>query len=205
VDARAFEDAVARALAPALARALVAPARTAIVADPAEPNRVAAALPALLAAMRSAGVLGGGTFVLAAADRGRAAAAETARLWRESAGIPVVLHDPGRSPACRIVRGGSGEWLALDDELRESEAIVLIGGVRLAPDGTWDGGSRLILPGLSPAGEEPRDAHEARDAARRLGVDLALLWSESRAGTTGLWCAPGLAAEDRARAHARGD
>jgi nickel-dependent lactate racemase len=204
VAAHGFEDAVALALAPALARALVAPARTAIVADPAEPERVAAALPALLGAMRAAGVRGGGTFVLAAADRGRTAAAEIARRWREAAGVPVVRHDPDHSASCRIVRDESGEWLPLDDELRESEAIVLVGGVRLAANGTWEGGSRLIVPGLSPAGAAAAADVAARAAVERLGVDLALLWSESGAGATGIWCAPGLAAEDRARAHARG-
>ena len=113
-----------------------------------------------------------------------------------------MAHDPARSPSCALVRDERGEWLPLDDELRESEAIVLIGGVRAAGAGAWDGGSRLIVPGLCPVGLALPGATAARAVVERLGVDLAVLWSESLSGAAGIWCGPGLEAEDAARAHA---
>lgn len=186
-------DALASA-ARAVAGRLLAPAVTALVADPADPDGVDAALAALLPALRGAGVPAGRVFVLVAHRAGEPLGpAGRARLARH--GVPVLVHDPARSPTCRFGRAASGAAIVLDDELREAEAVVLLGPVTRAA-GAALGGSDLLAPGLAPAGAA---AVAPQDAARAVGVDAVLLWTRDAAGRRTWWAG---GAEAEAAAHA---
>ena len=190
--AEAFAAAVARALAspedgPLTARfpaALV----TAIAAapDPGQPGLLERALAATISRLEEVGVPRGRQYVLLAAgapDPG----ALTASL-RLALGVPVMAHDPA-GPSFVAGHAPDGTPLELDDELREAEALVVVGP---APrDGGLRGGPFLLCPGLASARTAlawevvlarggPRAAWAlALACEREARVDFAVLWDES--------------------------
>jgi len=190
--AEAFAAEVARALAspedgPLTARfpaALV----TAIAAapDPARPERLETALAATIERLDLLGVPRGRQFVLLAGDAPGAGALPAA--LRRALGVPVIAHDPS---GAAFVAGHApdGTLLELNDELREAEALVVVGP---APrDAALSGGPFLLCPGLvsartalaweqAAARGGPRAAWAlALAAEREAPVDLAVLWDES--------------------------
>jgi len=191
-------QALERALAPAVSGALRVPAVTAIVANAADRDSLGTALPVVIAALERAGVPRGRAFVLLAAPGGVVAAAGVVSALRAAAGVTVLAHDPATSPCFTPGLDARGNRIHLDDELREAEAIVLLGA--LAPAGAA-GLAALIHPGLAPADAAALDA---REVAERIGVDLCVLWSEAASGAVEAWAGEGLAVEDRARASTRG-
>jgi hypothetical protein len=144
------------------------PAVTALVLDGGDLGRALDALGALLAVMRAAGL---------PPRRALGLVALAAAVPPSAHGVPLVAHDPVRSPCFRLGVTPGGLALELDDELREAEAVIVLGRA----DGPG-GGHALVLPGLASAscaaahraaGGSP---DEARAAARLLGVDHAVLW-----------------------------
>uniref|UniRef100_A0A832I3J4 Uncharacterized protein n=1 Tax=Eiseniibacteriota bacterium TaxID=2212470 RepID=A0A832I3J4_UNCEI len=181
----------------AAAARIVAPAVTALVADPADPAGLDDALAALLPALARGGVPTGRVFVLVAHRTGAALGAGAAAALAERHGVPVVVHDPWRSPVCAFGRLPTGAPILLDDELREAEAVLLAGPV--TGGASPSGGLDLIHPGLAPAG-----AHgDAAAAAAAVGVDGALVWSAGAEGAR-VPFGGGLDALAAARAAARG-
>lgn len=194
----AFRAEVRRALAQArgatLAQAFAAPKVTVIVADADVTERDVVALSELAEALVRVGTPRGRCMLLLAGVRSPdAGARERAKHLRATLGMPVALHDPAHAsdwPGRELEGFGS---LALDDELREAEAVVLVG--RYARErGGLHGGPALLLPGLADAATRARfDAHADRDAASfavlsLVEVDWALLWDAAdpphvRAGT----------------------
>jgi nickel-dependent lactate racemase len=192
-----FRAAVRRALADPLggplARHFAVPAVTAIVADGDAGEPGAVALAELTEAMVRVGVPRGRMFVLltGAATPG-ARERERARELRDTLGMAVIPHDPVQA-AFEPGRLAGGAPLALDDELREAEAVVVCGRFAADARGGLHGGPAALLPGLASA--EARAAHEAAlpaggPAARaaaalaaslavleHVTVDFALAWS----------------------------
>ncbi|MFN8588053.1 MAG: hypothetical protein U0704_09675 [Candidatus Eisenbacteria bacterium] len=194
----AFRAEVRRALAQGagmtLAQAFAAPKVTVIVADAAVTERDVVALSELAEALVRVGTPRGRCMLLLAGGRTPdAAARERAKQLRATLGMPVALHDPAHAsdwPGRELAGFGP---LALDDELREAEAVVLVG--RFAREhGALHGGPALLLPGLADAATRARwEAHGARERASfdvlgLVEVDWALVWDAAdpphvRAGT----------------------
>ncbi|HEY6193912.1 MAG TPA: hypothetical protein VI504_02630, partial [Candidatus Eisenbacteria bacterium] len=123
----------------ALASRFPAPLVTALVADASEPGRgLELALAETIAALDRVGVPRGRQFVLLGGDPVAADAATRARSLRALLGVPVFVHAPERAGfvAGRIE---SGATIELDDELREAEAIVTVGGWAARADGPRGG------------------------------------------------------------------
>jgi hypothetical protein len=127
-------------------------------------------------------------FVLLGGDPPVASAPGTARALRESLGVPVFVTVPERAG---FVAGrlADGTPIELDDELREAEAIVTVGGWSPDPRGPR-GGAALLCPGAASAATRAAyAAARARggDAAwafalaaeREAPVDLSLAWDDS--------------------------
>ena len=107
--------------------------------------------------------------------------------------MPVIAHDPeqaGFEPG----RLPGGAPLALDDELREAEAVVVVGRFGADRRGRLHGGPAALLPGL--AGRAAREAlaaalaaePDSRSRARaafaaalamteHVEIDFALVWN----------------------------
>lgn len=180
-------DALAAPTDGPLAACFPAPLITAIVAgaEPHELGRLEIALRELLAALSAVGVPRGRQFVLLGSLVDATARATAAR-WRGALGVPVLLHDPLETP---FVPGKSpsGDPYELGSELREAEAVVVVGPMRAGTDGL-EGGPGLLCPGVVSA--RTRAAWEsaratggraaatafALDVERALTVDFALLW-----------------------------
>jgi hypothetical protein len=219
-----FRGAVRRALAGpvggSMASHFAIPAVTAIVADGGAGEAGTVALAELAEAMVRAGVPRGRMFVLlsGAAPPGPRER-ERARVLRETLGMPVIPHDPAQA-AFEPGRLADGAPLALEDELREAEAVVVCGCFAADARGELRGGPAALLPGLAsaatraayaralPAGGPAERAAAALAASlavlEHVPVDFALVWSggdppEVLAGTgrevfeacaTGGWTAP---------------
>lgn len=185
-----FAEAVARALAAPedgpLAARFPAALVTAIVAwAPAdERDRLELALAATIARLAGLGVPRGRQFVLLAA--GPDARTVESKDLRDKLGVPVMAHDP--AGAFFVAgRAADGSALEFSDELREAEALVVVGPARHAGEPP-SGGPFMLCPGVAAA--RTRDAYFATlarggaDAAlafalaaeRALPVDLAVLW-----------------------------
>jgi nickel-dependent lactate racemase len=162
----------------AAAARLYVPAVTAIVADPTDPEGLDLALAALLPALRRAGVLARRVFALVAHRGGAGPGAAALRALGAGHRIPVVVHDPVRSATAGFGRTPGGADVELNDELREAEAVVLVGPLRRC-GARIEGGADLIHPGLARAGDTRLAPDEA---ARIVGVDAVLLWREDGAG-----------------------
>jgi hypothetical protein len=195
----AFGDAVREALrAPggrSLAAHFPAPLVTALVAGgpEREQGRLTQALATTLEALERAGVPRGRQFVLLARGAGREPHLEPARL-RAALGVPVLVHDPD-GPHFTAGRASDGGGFEVDDELREAEALLVL-GPEVAP-GNADGGLGLLCPGVVSSGTASawaalrrRDGERAARAfvlelERALAVDLVLTWDARGEVTAG--------------------
>jgi hypothetical protein len=172
-----------------LAARFTAPLMTALVADASEdPLRLAHALAELIRALDRIGVPRARQFVLLGGDPPAPGAAGSARTLREALGVPVLASVPERAG---FVAGRlhNGTPIELDDELREAEAIVTVGG--WSPDAAAPrGGAALLCPGVASA--QTRAAYAAARARgdgaawafalaaeRAAPVDLSLAWDDS--------------------------
>jgi hypothetical protein len=178
-----FGEAVGRALErPAggpLASAIPTAAQTVIVLDPDDP-RAPAALPVVIEALVRTGHARGRLLVLAAAT-GPPPASAAAQALREAAGsVPVVFHDPDRSAAFRVGRAAAID-VDVDDELREAEAVVVLGAIASSASGARRPAEWLIVPGL--AVRATRDALRAATAPERgaRALDAHAAWSTAAA------------------------
>lgn len=186
----AFRERVREALAApqggSLASRFPAPLVTAIVAGAEEPDagRLDIALREVVAALQAVGVPRGRQFVLLGTLL-PGAASELARTLRFALEVPVLVHDPS---AAHFTAGHAEDGTAyeLDDELREAEAVVVVGPARAGEDGQ-EGGVGLLCPGVvsvrTRAGwAAARSIAPGAAQAYALGVeqafpvDLALLW-----------------------------
>lgn len=191
----AFRAEVRRALSQSvglsLAQAFAAPKVTVIVADASVSERDVIALSELVESLVRVGTSRGRCMLLLshAGPESPAAAVKTqAKQLRATLGMPVVVHDPAeKSDWIPGAVDGIGEC-ALDDELREAEAVVLVGRWSRRKDGEVHGGPALLLPGLADPATRARWGagadRDARDAATRavtaiVPVDYALLWDAS--------------------------
>lgn len=185
-----FVDAVARALATPedgpLGAQFPAALVTAIVAwaAPGERDRLAPALRATITRLVTLGVPQGRQYVLLAAEPdGRSAIGGD---LRDTLGVPVIAHDP--AGACFVAgRTADGSALEFSDELREAEALVVVGPAMDA-GAVPAGGPFLLCPGVGAT--RTRDAWRASlerggvaaalafalEAERALPVQLAVLW-----------------------------
>jgi hypothetical protein len=182
--ARDFAAAVAAALErPAggpLAGAIPAAAHTVIVVEPGD-ARAAVALRVAIDALVRTGHPRGRLLVLAAVRDGAASWTTAHEAVRGAAApVPVVLHHPDRSATFRAGRA-AGIDVAVDDELREAEAVVTLGAVALSPSGSRRPAEWLIVPGL--AARATRDALRAAIAPARgaRAHDASGVWSEAAA------------------------
>ncbi len=186
----AFAREVARALAapadgPLAARfpgALV----TALAADAAGEGleRLETALAAVSRTLAGLGVPVGRQFVLLAA--GSAWPAGARERLRAALGVPAIAHDP-RGPCFVPGHTDAGERVEVSDELREAEALVVVGPATGGADGLR-GGPFILCPGLASAATAAAWTAAARGrgaagafafaaaAERLLPVQLALLW-----------------------------
>ncbi|MCC6348036.1 MAG: hypothetical protein IT347_00395 [Candidatus Eisenbacteria bacterium] len=193
-----FRERVRKALASPLggplARLFAIPAVTAIVADAQGSGLDRVALSELSAAMAGVGVPPGRTFVLLSGEPS-ADARERARALRAELGLPVMAQDPSHAA---FVPGSlaDGSPLELDDELREAEAIVVVGRIGADSAGRLRGGPAALLPGVASRATREAQAvrlaaradaasrasaawREALDAASLAPVDFALLWNDA--------------------------
>ena len=186
----AFADAVARALATPedgpLGARFPAALVTAIVAwaAPDDRDRLAPALGATIARLVSLGVPQGRQYVLLAAGPG--GRSTIGGDLRETLGVPVIAHDP--AGACFVAgRSDDGSALEFSDELREAEALVVVGPAMDA-GALPAGGPFLLCPGVASTrtraawrvclerGGVGRALAFALEAERALPVQLAVLW-----------------------------
>ena len=191
----AFRAEVRRALSQSvglsLAQAFAAPKVTVLVADANVSERDVVALSELVESLVRVGTSRGRCMLLLShtGPGAPAPAVKTqAKQLRATLGMPVVVHDPAeKSDWIPGALDGMGEC-ALDDELREAEAVVLVGRWSRRKDGVVHGGPALLLPGLADPATHARWAacadRDARDAATRavtaiVPVDYALLWDAS--------------------------
>lgn len=128
--------------------------------------------------------------LLASADPPGASHRDEAKALRARLGIPVVLHDPERSP-CMPASGEGALSIELDDELREAEAVMVVSAIRRSERFGERGGEELLLPGAASAATLLRcaalaaraegRAALARAASRVCTIDYALLWTDDLA------------------------
>lgn len=192
-----FRGSVRRALAEPLggrmARHFAIPAVTAIVVDGEGGERASIALAELTGAMVKAGVPRGRMFVLLTGEAPPdAATRERARELRDMLGVPVMPHDPSQA-AFEPGRLAGGAPIALEDELREAESVVVCGPFGSDARGRLRGGPAALLPGLAAQAtraalaaellglpDAPARARTAYEAAMQLlefvPVDFALVW-----------------------------
>lgn len=174
-----------------LAQAFAAPKVTVIVADVNVSERDVVALSELVESLVRVGTSRGRCMLLlahAGPEAPAPALKSHAKQLRATLGMPVVVHDPTeKSDWIPGAIDSLGEC-SLDDELREAEAVVLVGRWSRRKDGAVHGGPALLLPGLADSAMQARWAacagREARDTATRavtaiVPVDYALFWDAS--------------------------
>ena len=171
-----------------LAAIFAAPLVTALIADARADAGTDQALAEVLAALVQVGLPRGRVFVLLGGDSAPPPASVRARTLALSLAVPVLVHDPAAA-SFTAGRLADGTAIALDDELREAEAIVSIGPWEVSAGRGVEGGPFLLCPGL--ASSATRDAFAAAGAARGnagalafaaaaerlVPVDLAVWWS----------------------------
>lgn len=185
----AFRAAVRAALAAPLDGPLttrfVAPSVTALVVHCDAGDEVVAGVAETIAALERVGVPRGRQFVLLAGGAAPADAASRVKAWRDSLGVPVLVHDASRAG---FVAGRlpDGTALELDDELREAESIVVLASIAAEHGGPWHAAS-LLCPGactkptrlaVAAATSGDRDAAWSwvQAAEREAPIDLAVWW-----------------------------
>jgi hypothetical protein len=154
VSDEAFRHRVRAALAAPvgapLAERFPAPLVTALIAgaEPGDLGRLTVALEEVSAALHAVGLPRGRLFVLLGSLR-PGPARQTAASLRERLALPVMVHDGlGAHFTVGLIRGGVP--IQLNDELREAEALVLVGPARGGADGL-EGGQGLLCPGVVSA------------------------------------------------------
>lgn len=172
-----------------LAAIFAAPLVTALVADARVDACTDEALAEVIAALVQVGLPRGRVFVLLGGDSAPHTASVRARTLARSLAVPVLLHDPAAA-SFTAGRLADGTDIALDDELREAEAIVSVGPWE-GSAGRVQGGPFLLCPGLASsatraafaaAGEARGNAGElalAAAAEQLVPVDLAVWWSRA--------------------------
>ena len=146
-DGAALERALADALAgsgPLPAPALPAPGAEVVIVLAPDPD-LALALAPLLDRLAMGGVHRGRLELVLAAPDGTPATPQLAGALRERLGVRVHVHDPAHAQTFPL-RLADGVVVAVDDALRECEALVLAG--RLAPGDGAGNLSALLTPGL---------------------------------------------------------
>lgn len=185
----ALREAWARPAGAHLGQVFHAPFVTVLLAERSGGERMAVALEVARDALARCGVSPGRQLVLlASSEAAPPGAREEARALRRRLGLPVVVHDPERSPSMHV-HPGDPLALELDDELREAEAVMLVSALRPRARFGERGGMELLVPGsVSRATGERCNAlartPEGRAAIRQAAatacrIDYALLWSES--------------------------
>ena len=195
-----FRGAVRRALAApmgaTLAQRFPAPHVTVLVGDAELRSHDEVALVEVAEALTRVGLPRGRMMALLAGTQPLdAARRERARELHDILGMPVVLHDPIGGTSFAVATTGSGFTIQLDDELREAEAVVVVGEFADDHARGVHGGPFALLPGLASAetrdlwanqmstnGQGSRDARlleSAREVLALVKVDLALVWDES--------------------------
>ena len=159
--------------AAALRTRFTAPLVTVLIADAGEAGSgLEIALVETIAALDRVGVPRGRQLVLLGGDPVVADVAALARALQVAVGVPVLAHAPERAG---FVAGrlASGTPIELDDELREAEAIVTVGGWSVRADGPR-GGAALLCPGVATAATRSAfAAARARGSADAWGFALA--------------------------------
>ena len=194
----AFRTSVRRALAAPLGGPLrtrfTAPRITALVADGQADERVQMALAELADALVGVGLPRGRMFtLLTGGGPAGVTPRERARELHDTLGMPVLVHDPAASAHTRAGVLADGTVLELDDELREAEAVVIVGRYGTDARQAVRGGPNALLPGLASAACAAASAPPAnlawpdkvlwasergREAASQMECDFALLWSD---------------------------
>lgn len=195
-----FRGAVRRALATpqgaSLTQRFPAPHVTVLVGDARLASHDEVALAEVAEALTRVGLPRGRMMTLLSGTQPiDAARRERAREMHDMLGMPVVLHDPIHGAGFTVGTTRHGLLVQLDDELREAEAVVLIGEFANDHVRGAHGGPFALLPGLASA--DTRARLEARQQEAGPGnayavlkeaagemlalvqVDLALVWDES--------------------------
>jgi len=171
---RRVRDALAAPADGPLAEKLTASLVTAIVADAAEAERLEGALAAVADGLARVGVPRGRQFVLLGGADGLepGRTRERAAALGPRVGLRAFAHDP--AGACFAAgRFADGAPIELDDELREAEAVVVVGHGSAA-GGVVRGGPYLLLPGLASAATRRAFAAARAAAGERAALALAL-------------------------------
>ncbi len=194
----AFRMQVRRALAAPVGGELrsvfAAPLITAIIADGQADERAETALVELIDALVRIGLPRGRMFaLLTGSGPAGVTPRERARELHDTLGVPVLVHDPGRSAHSRAGVLADGTVLDLDDELREAEAVVVVGRFGTDRGQAVRGGFCALAPGLaskdcaaalipdaaSPWSQRVEQAiARGRETASHVRCDFALLWSD---------------------------
>ncbi len=178
-----------------LASRFTAPLVTALVAgaEAQDRERLEIALREVVNALHAVGVPRGRQFVLLG-TLSPGPARDVVTQLRAALGVPVFAHDP-LGAHFAVGTSASGASLELDDELREAEAVVVVGPARAGADGL-EGGAGLLCPGVTSTATRAAWA-AARTLApgaaqafslaveQAIPVDLALLWDASGAVAAG--------------------
>lgn len=194
-----FRGAVRRALAApqggSLAQRFPAPHVTVLVGDAELGSHDSVALAEVVDALTHVGLPRGRMMTLLAGVRPiDAYRRERARELHDILGMPVVLHDPAGDQGF-TVGSAAGLRIDLDDELREAEAVVVVGEFARDPVRGAHGGPFALVPGLATGstrarleeharGSDPSDVRSAwgevaRATLELVKVDLAVVWDES--------------------------
>ncbi len=185
--AEALRTALESPIGDHLGQVFHAPFVTVLLAEQGGGEATAEALEVARDALARCGVAPGRQMVLLASTGAPLTdAREVARALRSRLGLPVVLHDPARSPSMLSSKEG-GLRIALDDELREAEAVVVVSEIRVGAAFGEAGGEELLVPGAADAESIERcarlattpegRAEVARVAMATCRIDYALLWS----------------------------
>jgi hypothetical protein len=118
---------------------------------------------------------------------------ERARELHDTLNIPILVHDPARSAHSRAGVLADGTVLELDDELREAEAVVVVGRFGTDRAQAVRGGFCALAPGLASAAcaaaltadaaspwtqRVEQATARGREAASHIRCDFALVWSD---------------------------
>lgn len=165
-----------------LAARFAVPAITALVTSAAEPAAVLeGVLGRLIHALAAAGVPRGRQFVLLVPERDPAAAAALVAPLRHALGVPVLVHTPGGA-TFRAGALAEGTPLHVDDELREAEALVLVGRTEHAPWLLWPGvagpEARAMWQHVRASAGDATALALAASAETQVPADLVLWWDD---------------------------
>jgi hypothetical protein len=183
-DRAAAEPIVAR-----LREVVPGAAVTVVVADPRDPDGLAAELERLRHGLPAAGVpLGRVLVLLAAHPDGRPADRGLGPRLRAALPVPALAHDPASSRCFTAGRTPGGIEVEVNDELREAELVIAVGPA--GPGGSLAPLESLVVPGACSARTRASLARAPRElaaAACLVPVQLKLGHAARGAGPP---CAP---------------